>query len=77
MEINGELQNNVYLLRAAKRWSQQEVADRLSVSRQTIASIEANKYNPSLILAFKIAKLFEVEITEVFQFEDYEEVKTE
>ncbi|MFD0675977.1 MULTISPECIES: helix-turn-helix transcriptional regulator [unclassified Paenibacillus] len=71
MEINGELQNNVYLLRTAKRWSQQEVADRLGVSRQTIASIEANKYNPSLILAFKIAKLFEVEIMEVFQYEEY------
>lgn len=77
MEINGELQNNVYLLRAAKKWSQQEVADRLGVSRQTIASIEANKYNPSLILAFKIAKLFQVEITEVFQFEEYEEEESE
>ncbi|NRF93613.1 helix-turn-helix transcriptional regulator [Paenibacillus frigoriresistens] len=77
MEINGELQNNVYLLRTAKRWSQQEVADRLGVSRQTIASIEANKYNPSLILAFKIAKLFEVEITEVFQYEEYEEEESE
>ncbi|WP_438447087.1 helix-turn-helix transcriptional regulator [Gorillibacterium sp. sgz5001074] len=72
MEINGELQNNVYLLRASRKWSQQEVADRLGVSRQTIASIEANKYNPSLILAFKIAKLFQVEITEAFQFEEYE-----
>ncbi|MFF2912045.1 helix-turn-helix transcriptional regulator [Paenibacillus sp. NPDC057934] len=73
MDINGELQNNVYLLRATQKWSQQELADRLGVSRQTIASIEANKYNPSLILAFKIAKLFDVEITEVFQFEEYEE----
>lgn len=77
MEINGELQNNVYPLRAAKKWSQQEVADRLGVSRQTIASIEANKYNPSLILAFKIAKLFNVEITEVFQFQEYEEEDSE
>ncbi|WP_166240926.1 helix-turn-helix transcriptional regulator [Paenibacillus turpanensis] len=77
MEINGELQNNVYLLRATRKWSQQEMADRLGVSRQTIASIEANKYNPSLILAFKIAKLFKVEITEVFQFEEYEKEETE
>jgi len=77
MEINGELQNNVYLLRATKKWSQQELADRLGVSRQTIASIEANKYNPSLILAFKIAKLFGVEITEVFQYEEYEEEELE
>lgn len=77
MEINGELQNNVYLLRASKKWSQQEVADRLGVSRQTIASIEANKYNPSLILGFKIAKLFDVEITEVFQYEENEEEESE
>jgi len=77
MEINGQLQNNVYLLRATRKWSQQEVADRLGVSRQTIASIEANKYNPSLILAFKIAKLFNEEITAVFQFEEYEEEDSE
>ncbi|MCU6709986.1 helix-turn-helix transcriptional regulator [Paenibacillus sp. J5C_2022] len=70
MEINGELSNSLYVLRATKKWSQQEVADRLNVSRQTIASIEANRYNPSLILAFKIARLFEVDINQVFQYEE-------
>jgi len=77
MDINGELKNNVYLLRATKRWSQQELAGHLGVSRQTIASIEANKYNPSLILAFKIAKLFGVEITKVFHYEEYGEEESE
>ncbi len=68
METNGELTNSLYVLRATKKWSQQEVADRLGVSRQTIASIEANKYNPSLILGFKIAQLFGVDINDVFQY---------
>lgn len=68
METNGELTNSLYVLRATRKWSQQEVADRLGVSRQTIASIEANKYNPSLILGFKIAQLFGVNINDVFQY---------
>ncbi|WP_068777345.1 helix-turn-helix transcriptional regulator [Paenibacillus sp. FJAT-26967] len=68
MERDGHLTNTLYMLRASKRWSQQELAERLGVSRQTVASIEANKYNPSLILGFKIAHLFGVDINEVFQF---------
>ncbi|MBO9610483.1 MAG: helix-turn-helix transcriptional regulator [Paenibacillaceae bacterium] len=71
MEINGELENGLHILRATRKWSQQEVADRLGVSRQTIASIEANRYNPSLILAFKISRLFEVDINEVFQYTEF------
>jgi putative transcriptional regulator len=69
----GTLKNKLPVLRAARRWTQQEVADRLGISRQTIVSIEANRYNPSLILAFEIAKLFEVDINEVFQYELREE----
>nr|WP_206529906.1 helix-turn-helix transcriptional regulator [Brevibacillus sp. SYP-B805] len=61
-------------LRASRRWTQQELADRLGVSRQTIISIEANRYNPSLILAFEIARLFEVDINQVFQYEIREEL---
>jgi len=73
VEVNGELENKLHILRATRKWSQQEVADRLGVSRQTIASIEANRYNPSLILAFKISLLFGVEINEVFQFTEFSE----
>lgn len=64
----GKLENNLYVLRAEQRWSQKYVAEMLGVSRQTIHSLESNKYNPSLMLAFQIAKLFEVEITDIFQY---------
>ncbi|CCF14640.1 helix-turn-helix family protein [Brevibacillus laterosporus GI-9] len=69
MEKEGKIRNDLFMLRAKKRWSQKEVADKLGVSRQTIVSLEANRYNPSLMLAFKIAHLFEVDINEVFQYE--------
>jgi putative transcriptional regulator len=72
---SGQLKNNIPVLRAARRWTQQELADRLGVSRQTVISIEANRYNPSLILAFEIARQFGVEINEVFQYEVKEESK--
>lgn len=64
----GKLENNLYVLRAERRWSQKYVAEILGVSRQTIHSLESNKYNPSLMLTFQIAKLFEVEITDIFQY---------
>ena len=50
--------------------TQQQLADRVGVTRQTIIAIEAGKYAPSLPLAFKIARTFGVTIEEVFQFED-------
>ncbi|OBR69032.1 transcriptional regulator [Paenibacillus oryzae] len=62
------LSNNIYMLRAERRWSQKHLADLVGVSRQTIVSLEANRYNPSLVLAFKIAEVFEVGIEEVFQY---------
>ncbi|WP_186580258.1 helix-turn-helix transcriptional regulator [Aquibacillus kalidii] len=68
MNKNGELFNNIPVLRAEKKWSQQELANKVGVTRQTIASIEANRYNPSLILAFEIASAFGREIQEVFQY---------
>lgn len=58
--------NRLRVLRAEQRWSQAEVADRLGVSRQTVNAIETGKYDPSLPLAFAIAKLFEVKIEDVF-----------
>jgi len=68
MDKKGELINNLRVLRAEKKWSQQDLADKVGVSRQTISSVEANRYSPSLILAFKIAYSFERDIQEVFQF---------
>lgn len=58
--------NRLRVLRAEHRWSQAELAARLSVSRQTVNAIENGKYDPSLPLAFKIAELFELKIEEVF-----------
>lgn len=68
MKQNGDLFNNIAILRAEKKWSQQELADRVGVSRQTISSVEANRYSPSLVLAFEIAYSFEKEIQDVFQY---------
>jgi putative transcriptional regulator len=60
------MKNRLKELRATKAWSQGELADRLEVSRQTINAIETEKYDPSLPLAFKLAKLFKLPIEEVF-----------
>jgi putative transcriptional regulator len=49
--------------------TQEELADRLEVSRQTIGSLENGRYNPSILLAFKIARCFEMAIEDVFQYE--------
>jgi len=54
-------------LREAKEWSQADLADKLGVSRQTVNAIETEKYDPSLPLAFKIAKLFKKSIEEIFE----------
>jgi putative transcriptional regulator len=60
------MNNRLRVLRAERNWSQAELADRLDVSRQTINALETGKYDPSLILAFKIAALFNLAIEEVF-----------
>lgn len=56
--------------RAEKGWTQQDLANQVEVSRQTIINIEKNKYTPSVVLAFKIAHAFNVEITDVFIYEE-------
>lgn len=61
------MKNRLKELRAGKNWSQGELADRLEVSRQTINAIETGKYDPSLPLAFKIAKLFKQPIEKIFE----------
>jgi putative transcriptional regulator len=60
------MKNRLRELRAEKGWSQADLADRLEVSRQTINAIETEKYDPSLPLAFKIAKLFKRRIEDLF-----------
>ncbi|TPV47314.1 helix-turn-helix transcriptional regulator [Bacillus dicomae] len=64
------LHNKIVVCRAEKGWTQEELANRVGVSRQTIATLEKNKYKPSLILAFKIANAFEKPITDVFNFQE-------
>ena len=59
--------NRLRVLRAEKEWSQQMLADKLEVSRQSVNAIETGKYDPSLPLAFKIAKLFGKRIEEIFE----------
>jgi putative transcriptional regulator len=59
--------NRVRELRSSKGWSQGELASRLGVSRQTINAIETGKYDPSLPLAFSIARLFGRSIEDIFQ----------
>ena len=54
-------------LREHRHWSQGELAERLEVSRQTVNAIETGKYDPSLPLAFRIARLFEQSIEAIFQ----------
>ncbi len=73
LKTEGKLHNRLAVLRAEKKWSQKVVAEKLGVSRQTIVSLENNRYNPSLKLAFEIARLFEKDINEVFQYEVEEE----
>jgi putative transcriptional regulator len=59
--------NRLRELRASRRWSQAELAQELGVSRQTINAIETGNYDPSLPLAFKIARLFKRPIEEILQ----------
>ena len=56
--------------RAERGWTQQDLANQVEVSRQTIINIEKNKYTPSVVLAFKIAYAFDVEITDVFIYKE-------
>ena len=60
------MKNRLRELRAAKEWSQAELADKLGVSRQTINAIETEKYDPSLPLAFKVARLFKLPSENIF-----------
>ncbi len=63
------MKNRLRVLRAEREWSQQELAERLRVSRQTVNSIENGRYDPTLPLAFRIARLFGQPIESIFQDE--------
>jgi len=63
------MKNRLKVLRAERDWTQAELANRLEVSRQTINAIEKGKFDPSLPLAFKAARLFGMPIEDIFQDE--------
>jgi putative transcriptional regulator len=64
------VKNRLRVLRAERNWSQADLSDKLGVSRQTVNAIETGRYDPSLPLAFRIAKLFGYRIDEIFEPED-------
>ena len=64
------IRNRIKVLRAERDWTQAELAERVGISRQAVISIEKYKYTPSLELAFLMAKVFGVEVTEVFNLEE-------
>ena len=61
------MKNRLKVLRAERDWSQAELAELLNVSRQTVNALETGKYDPSLPLAFRIARLFEASIEAIFE----------
>ena len=63
------MNNKLKVLRAMRNWSQSDLAERLDVSRQTVNALETGKYDPSLPLAFKIARLFQMPVEEIFEAE--------
>lgn len=68
------MKNRLKALRAEHDWTQADLAERLNVSRQTVNAIEKGKFDPSLPVAFRIAKLFEMTIEEIFLDEEQRSV---
>ncbi|MEM5773787.1 MAG: helix-turn-helix transcriptional regulator [Anaerolineaceae bacterium] len=64
------MNNCLEQLRSSRGWTQQELADRVDVSRQTIISLENGRYNPSIMLAFRLARLFGRPIEEIFLYSE-------
>jgi putative transcriptional regulator len=67
------MKNRLEEFRNLNGWTQQELADRAEVSRQTIISLENGRYNPSILLAFRMANLFKLKIEELFIYSNEEE----
>ncbi len=66
------MKSRIRVLRAERDWTQQELAERVHVSRQAINAVETGKYNPSLELAYHIAKAFDQKIEQVFELTDFD-----
>lgn len=64
------MKNRLKVLRAERDWSQSDLAERLEVSRQSVNAIETGRYDPSLPLAFRIARLFGLPVEAIFEAED-------
>ena len=71
------MKNRLEEIRKSRGMKQEELAEALSVSRQTIGSLENGRYNPSIILAFKIARYFDLNIEDIFIYEEEEECKNQ
>jgi putative transcriptional regulator len=68
--LKGKIRNDIRRLRFnAGKMTQEELADKVGVSRQTIVALEKNRYSPSLDLAFRIARVFNTKVEEVFQYD--------
>lgn len=64
------MKNQLAQMRSAKGWTQQQLADAVGVSRQTVISLEQGRYNPSILLAFRLARTFGTEIENLFEYEE-------
>lgn len=69
----GTVKNRLEQIRKERNIRQEELAEILAVSRQTISSLENGRYNPSILLAFKIARFFDMKIEDIFIFEEEEQ----
>ena len=67
------MKNKLEEFRNLNHWTQQELADMVDVSRQTIISLEGGRYNPSILLAFRLARLFDVKIEDLFLYSEEEQ----
>ena len=65
-----QFETKIHVYRATKRMTQQELADLVGVSRQTVMQLERNRYNPSMLLAYSIARVFDVTIEDLFDFKE-------
>lgn len=66
------MKNRLEEMRNQMGWTQQELADQAEVSRQTIISLENGRYNPSILLAFRLARIFKVKIEDIFIYSEEE-----
>ncbi|NQZ20594.1 MAG: helix-turn-helix transcriptional regulator [Colwellia sp.] len=67
--MNNELDNHIAKLRSKRKLSQQELADNIGVSRKTISTVETGRFTPSVVIALKLARFFELPVEKVFELE--------